>query len=145
MPTEFNPFDATYFGSASVTLALSWTVFDGGSKYMKTRQNKLNIENLDEQREYAKQQLELAINSSLNSIETAAEQVVSNKSSVYASERTYEISAKRYEIGTGTQLELNSSATSLQQTRFQYVQSIFDFVTAQATLEETLGKIITDK
>ena len=126
-------------------MAFSWTVFDGGAKYMKTRQNKLNIENLDEQREYAKQQLELSINSSLNSIETAAEQVVSNKTSVYASERTYEISAKRYEIGSGTQLEVNSSATSLQQTRLQYVQSIFDFVTAQATLEETLGKTITDK
>lgn len=145
MPTEFNPFDATYYGSASLTLALSWTLFDGGTKYMKTKQNKLTIENLEEQREYAKQQLELAINSSLNSIETAAEQVVSNKSSVYASERTYEISAKRYEIGSGTQLELNSSATSLQQTRLQYVQSIYDFVTAQTTLEETLGKVITDK
>lgn len=134
-----------YNMNSSITLALNWTIFDGGTKLMKTKQNKLNIENLEQQQEYIKRQLEMSVRSSLNSIETAAEQVVSNKSSVYASERTYEISAKRYEIGTGTQLELNSSATSLQQTRLQYVQSIFDFVTAQATLEETLGKTITDK
>jgi outer membrane protein TolC len=134
-----------YANTANLTLALNWTIFDGGSKYMKTRQNKLSIENLEQTQEYIKQQLEMSVSASLNSIETAAEQVVSNKSSVYASERTYEISSKRYEVGMGTQLELNSSATSLQQTRLQYVQSIFDFVTAQAALEETLGKVITDK
>ncbi len=134
-----------YANTANLTLALNWTIFDGGSKYMKTRQNKLSIENLEQKQEYIKQQLEMSVSASLNSIETAAEQVVSNKSSVYASERTYEISSKRYEVGMGTQLELNSSATSLQQTRLQYVQSIFDFVTAQAALEETLGKVITDK
>ena len=134
-----------YNTSSTLTLALNWTIFDGGSKYMKTKQNKLSIENLEQQQEYIKQQLEMSISSSINSIETAAEQVVSNKTSVYASQRAYEISAKRYEIGSGTQLEVNSSATSLQQTRLQYVQSIYDFVTAQASLEETLGKTITDK
>ncbi|MBQ0057904.1 MAG: TolC family protein [Bacteroidales bacterium] len=134
-----------YMTTGSLTLALSWTIFDGGSKYMKTKQNKLNIENLEQQREYVKHQLELAINSSLVSIETAAEQTVSNKTSIYASERAYEISAKRYEVGSGTQLEVNASANSLQNARLQYVQSIYDFVSAQATLEETLGKVVTDK
>ena len=134
-----------YATTANLTLALNWTIFDGLSKYMKTKQNKLNLMNLEQQREYVKSQLEMSITSSLNTIETAAEQVVANKQSVYASERAYEISSKRYEIGSGTQLEVNSSANSLQQTQLQYVQAIYDFVSAQATLEETLGKIITDK
>ena len=134
-----------YATTANLTLALNWTIFDGLSKYMKTKQNKLNLMNLEQQREYVKSQLEMSISSSLNTIETAAEQVVANKQSVYASERAYEISSKRYEIGSGTQLEVNSSANSLQQTQLQYVQAIYDFVSAQATLEETLGKIITDK
>jgi len=115
------------------------------SKYMKTKQNKLNIQNLEQQREYIKQQLEMSIASSLNTIETAAEQVVANKSTIYASERAYEINAKRYEIGSGTQLEMNSSANALQQNQLKYVQAIYNFVSAQATLEETLGKIVTDK
>ncbi len=134
-----------YATTANLTLALNWTIFDGLSKYMKTKQNKLNIQNLEQQREYIKQQLEMSIASSLNTIETAAEQVVANKSSIYASERAYEISAKRYEIGSGTQLELSNSANTLQQNKLNYVQAIYNFVSAQATLEETLGKIVTDK
>lgn len=134
-----------YATTANLTLALNWTIFDGLSKYMKTKQNKLNIQNLEQQREYIQQQLEMSIASSLNTIETAAEQVVANKSTIYASERAYEINAKRYEIGSGTQLEMNSSANALQQNQLKYVQAIYNFVSAQATLEETLGKIVTDK
>lgn len=134
-----------YMTSASLTLALNWTIFDGGSKYMKTKQNKLNIENLDQQREYIKQQLEMGIQASLNTIETAAEKVVSQKKTIYSSERAYQISSKRFEVGSGTQIEVNSSALNLQSSRLDYIQSIYNFVTAQADLEETLGKIITDK
>lgn len=134
-----------YATTANLTLALNWTIFDGLSKYMKTRQNKLSIQNLDQQREYIKQQLETSIAASLNTIETAAEKVVSYKSSIYSAERAYEINAKRYEVGSGIMLELNNSANVLQQNQLSYVQAIYEFVSEQATLEETLGKIITDK
>ena len=72
MPDKFNPFKADYYGSTSLALAFSWNIWDGGAKMMKTRQNKLQLENLDVQREHIKRQLELSISSSLNSIETAA-------------------------------------------------------------------------
>ena len=145
MPDHFNPFKASYFGSESVTLALSWNIWDGGAKMMKTRQNKLQLENLDTQIENVKRQLELAINSSLNGIETAAEQVVSTKENVYSAEKAFGISQKRYEVGSGTMLEMNSSETQLLNARLQYVQSIYDFLSNRASLEETLGKVVTDK
>lgn len=145
MPTEFNPFKAPYYGSSSLTLSFSWTIFDGLSKYMKTKQNKLNIENLEIQRENALRQLELAVAASLNSIETAAEQVVSNKENVYAAEKAFMISEKRYEVGSGTMLERNNSESNLLSARLQYVQSIYDFLSNRASLEQTLGKVVTDK
>ncbi len=145
MPSEFNPFKAPYYGSSSLTLSFSWTIFDGLSKYMKTKQNKLSIENLEIQRENALRQLELAVAASLNSIETAAEQVVSNKENVYAAEKAFMISEKRYEVGSGTMLERNSSESNLLSARLQYVQSIYDFLSNRASLEQTLGKVVTDK
>lgn len=142
MPDDFNPFDASFYGSAGLTLSFSWTLFDGFQKYMKTKQNKLALENLQIQRENAERQLELAVTSSLNSIETAAEQVVSNKESIYAAERAYGISQKRYEAGSGTMLELTASESSLLQARLQYVQAIYDFLNSRASLEQTLGKVV---
>ena len=144
MPQEFNPFKATYFGSLTLALSFSWTIFDSLQKYMKTKQNRLTLENLEQQRENALRQLELSVAASLNSIETAAEQVVSNKENVYAAERAFMISEKRYEVGSGTQLERNSSESNLLQARLQYVQSIYDFLSNRATLEKTLGKVVMD-
>lgn len=145
MPEHFNPFKTQYFGSSSLTLAFSWNIWDGGAKLMKTHQNKLQLENLDTQIENVKRQLELAINSSLNGIETAAEQVVSTKENVFSAEKAFGISQKRYEVGSGTMLEMNSSETQLLNARLQYVQSIYDFLTNRASLEETLGKVVTNK
>jgi outer membrane protein TolC len=112
---------------------------------MKTKQNKLSITNLETQRENLVRQLELSVNNSLNSIETSAEQVVSNKENVYSAERAYSISQKRYDIGSGTLLEMTSSESTLLSARLQYVQSIYEFLSARATLEATLGKLVTDK
>lgn len=142
---EFNPFDADYFGNTSLALSLSWTIFDGGSKYMKTRQNKLNLENMEIRREDLVRQLELAVTNSLNNIETSAEQVVSNKENVFQAEKAYTISQKRYDIGSGTMLEMTSSESSLLSARLQYVQSIYNFLSARTTLEATLGKLVTGK
>lgn len=145
MPEEFNPFDATYFGTSTLSLSFSWNIWDGGTKLMKTRQNRLSMESLDIQRENVVRQLELSIQSSLNNIETAAEQVVSNKASVYAAEKAYTIASKRYEVGSGTQLEKNTSETDLLNARLAYIQSISNFLTNRATLEETLGKVVMGK
>ena len=145
MPSEFNPFKAPFYGSASVSLSFSWTLFDGMQKYMKSKQNKLQLENLEIQKENIVRQLELAVNASLNGISTAAEQVVSTKENVYSAERAYNISEKRYSVGSGTMLELNSSESNLLNARLQYVQSIYDFLTNRANLEKTLGKVVTDK
>lgn len=145
MPSEFNPFKAPFYGSASVNLSFSWTLFDGLQKYMKSKQNKFQLENLEIQKENVLRQLELAVTASLNNISTAAEQVVSNKENVYAAERAYNISEKRYSVGSGTMLELNSSESNLLSARLQYVQSIYDFLSNRANLEKTLGKVVTDK
>ncbi|MDO4496987.1 MAG: TolC family protein [Bacteroidales bacterium] len=145
MPDKFNPFDADYYGSSSLTLALSWTLWDGGAKLLKSKKNRLSVESLDIQRENVKKQLELGIQSSLTNIETAAEQVVSHKKSLYSAERAYEIAEIRYEAGSGTIIELNASENSLMESKLQYVQAIYDFMSYRASLEETLGKALVQE
>ena len=72
-------------------------------------------------------------------------EVSSNKESVLQAEKAYSISQIRYDIGSGTLLEMNSSETALTQARLQYSQSIYDYLSARATLEATLGKPISDE
>ena len=66
----------------------------------------------------------------------------SNKESVAQAQKAFHISQKRYDVGSGTLLEMNSSETALTQARLQYAQSIYDYLAARTTLEATLGRTV---
>ena len=131
-----------WYPGSTLGLALSIPIFDGGAKYQKTKQNKAQQINLELQRENIIRQLELSVTNSINSMETAVEQVSSNKESVVQAQKAFTISQKRYNVGSGTLLEMNNSETSLTQARLQYYQSIYDYLAAKASLEATLGRSI---
>lgn len=135
---------SNYYWSPGATLGLSLSIpiFSGGQKYYKNKQNNVSLLNLQLERDNVVRQLELSVTNSLNNIQTAVEQVSSNKESVIQAEKAFVISQKRYNVGSGTLLEMNSSETALTQARLQYAQSIFDYLSARATLEATLGKSI---
>lgn len=128
-------------GSA-LGLTLSIPIFSGGQKYFKNKQNNISLLNLKLQRENVERQLALSVTNSLDNIQTAVEQVASNKESVAQAQKAFTISQKRYDVGSGTLLEMNSSETALTQARLQYAQSIYDYLAARTTLEATLGRSV---
>ena len=69
----------------------------------------------------------------------SSEQVASNKENVYQAEKAVQIAGKRYEVGKGTVLELNSSQVSLTEAQLVYNQSIYDYLIAKADLNQVLG------
>ena len=123
-----------------LSFSLSVPIFDGGKKYFKTKQNNISYGNLLLQRENTTRQLKLSVQNSLDNIAIAVEQVTSNQESVIQAEKAYSISQKRYSVGSGTLLEMNTSETALTQSRLQYAQSIYDYLAAKANLEATLGR-----
>lgn len=51
-----------------------------------------------------------------------------------------QIAGKRYEVGKGTVLELNTSQVQLTEAELTYNQSIYDYLVAKADLDQVLGK-----
>ena len=134
-----------WFTGSTLGLTLSLPIFDGGQKYFRNKQNKVNLINLALQRDNTERQLRLGVRNSIDQIETAIVQVGSNKEGVAQAQKAFTISQKRYEVGSGTLLEMNSSETALTQARLLYAQSIFDYLSARTELEATLGKTIENK
>ena len=89
--------------------------------------------------------LNMQIESYRNNMASSSEQVLSNKENVSQAEKAVQIAGKRYEVGKGTVLELNSSQVSLTQAELTYNQSIYDYLVAKADLDQVLGKDIVVK
>lgn len=57
----------------------------------------------------------------------------------FQAEKGRTIAEKRYEVGKGTILELNSSEVALTEAQLTYNQSIYDYLVAKADLDLVLG------
>ena len=123
---------------STVGLSLSVPLFKGAN-FSKVKQAKLQLKQLDMNRINAERQLKMQAQSYLNNMAASTEQVVSNKEAVLQAEKGRTIAEKRYEVGRGTILELNSSEVALTQAQLTYNQSIYDYLVAKADLDLVMG------
>lgn len=123
----------------AVGLNLSVPIFEGRAKHYRDKQNEIGIGNLKLQRTELSRNLGVGVRNAINNIEQSIEQVGSNRLSVTQAEKAFMISRKRYEVGSGTILELNDSEVSLTRARLSFNQSIYSYLSARAELESILG------
>ena len=124
----------------SVGAQVSIPIFAGFKKTNQLREVRNQMSQLNMQREYAAKGVLLQVEQAINTLLTARETMLSNELTVEQAEKAYNISLTRYNAGAGTILELNSSQLTLTQAQLSYSQSIYDYLSAYATYEKTLGK-----
>ncbi|MDR3329445.1 MAG: TolC family protein [Prevotellaceae bacterium] len=123
-----------------VGVQLSVPIFNGFTKTYKEKQIKIQVKELELQREYVEKTLTVQAQSSLDNMEKAVKQMESNKKAVALAEKGYKISGTRYNNGMGTMLELQSSALALTQSKLSYHQAISDYLSAKADYEKIAGE-----
>ena len=136
---NINFFDYTWSNSSSLMFNLSIPLYRA-SNSTKVKSARIQMRQLDWNRIDTERKLNMQVVSYRNNMTASSEQVVSNKENVMQAEKAVQIAGKRYEVGKGTVLELNSSQVSLTQAQLTYNQSIYDYLTAKADLDQVLGK-----
>ena len=136
---NINFFDYTWSNSSSLMFNLSIPLYRA-SNFTKVKSARIQMRQLDWNRIDTERKLNMQVVSYRNNMTASSEQVVSNKENVTQAEKAVQIAGKRYEVGKGTVLELNSSQVSLTQAQLTYNQSIYDYLVAKADLDQVLGK-----
>ena len=136
---NINFFDYTWSNSSSLMFNLSIPLYRA-SNFTKVKSARIQMRQLDWNRIDTERKLNMQVVSYRNNMTVSSEQVVSNKENVMQAEKAVQIAGKRYEVGKGTVLELNSSQVSLTQAQLTYNQSIYDYLVAKADLDQVLGK-----
>ena len=97
----------------SVSLNLSWTLFDGGARKARQAQAELSGQQLRQQREQLRQQIELEQQRATDDARTQAQALLSAEARSEAADEALRIAGKRREAGSLTQLEFFDARRAL--------------------------------
>ncbi|MEF9950167.1 MAG: TolC family protein [Mucinivorans sp.] len=126
-------------GSALAGLQLSIPIFSGLSKINKERQIQNSMSQLDMNRDYLEQNVNVEAQTAISNLVKARGQMQANSAAQVQARKAYRISKTRYDTGAGTIVELNTSQVALLQAELNFTQSIFDYMSARADLDKVVG------
>ena len=129
---RWNPFS---IGGLSLTIP----IFSGGQRFFTLKQTRVQQDQLKMQVQDTERNLNVAVKQYLSQMETSVKQYEAAVKNIEGADTGYKISQKRYEIGSGTLLELNDAQLALLQARLNLNQSIYNYLTAKSSLDKTLG------
>lgn len=136
---NWNLFKYSYSPSITFALSVNIPIFTA-SNFTKLKSNKLQLTQLQDTRANTYNQLSMAAKSYRENMVSSVAKLESDRTAVEQANKAVSISAKRYEVGRGTILELNQSETALTQSELTYCQTIYDYLSNQADLDYTLGR-----
>ncbi|MBR6540375.1 MAG: TolC family protein [Bacteroidales bacterium] len=120
-------------------IGITIPIFSGGKRYHDVKQAKVQMEQLALQKEDVIRNLEVGVKQAVNSMETCLKQYNAANKSLEGAQLGYEIALKRYEIGSGTLLELQDSQLVLLRSKLTLNQAIYSYMMAKSSLEKVLG------
>jgi outer membrane protein TolC len=135
---KFNEY--RWFPNSYVAVGLNIPIVSWAGAAYQIKSAKLNQANLQDQRNYLLDNLQVSVSNSISLISNAVEELNSNKETLIQAEKAYSIAKKQYDIGMGTWLDLNTAELVLTSSQLLYYQSIYNYLSAYADLEKTLGE-----
>lgn len=130
---QFNPY--SYVG-----VALSVPIFSGGSKYYGLKQAQVQLKEIDLQKDYLINSLNMQVDLAIDNINREAAQISTSKEGVAQARKAYDIMQKSFEIGAASYLELRDAELANTSAQLVYLQAIYNYLISSSELDLLLGK-----
>ena len=130
---------------SGIGLSLSFSIFEGGQRYSRVKQAKIQAAELNMQRENLERTIDSQVTLAIDNINVNIKQIASCAESVAEAERAHDIMQKSFEIGAASYLDLRDSELSLTRARLARFQAIYNFLVAHSELELLLGNAPIDR
>ena len=124
----------------SIGLSLSVPIFNNGQLRTNWERSKLNILNVQLQKEGDNQKIKQDIYRAYNAALIALEKFSAGEKNVAASQRTYDFAQKRYAVGMLGTFELITNQNNLFRAKLENVLNQFDYVFKMKVLEFYRGQ-----
>lgn len=125
--------------SSAAVLSLNIPIFSGGKRRADINQAKINLDNIQLQRENTERQLRTAVMSYYSNMQTNLKQYHASSQNIATAKRGYDISVKRYEVGGGTLVDVDNSQLAYTQAELSRSTSIYEYLINKVSMEKIMG------
>lgn len=141
---EFTYFKNTpqkiWYPSSALTLSMSIPIFHGFSTNAKIASAKLDLQKSINERENLKLQIHNEIETARNNFQTAIATLDFQKQNMELAENVYNQTKKKYEAGTGDQIEIINAETDLRGAQTNYIAAMYAAIIAKVDYLKAIGK-----
>lgn len=135
-----NSADYQLFNNRSVSLSLSWPLFNGFTRERNITQQEVSLEVAEANATDARRQVLASLTGQLGNLEAARLRIEITTISVAAAEEDLRVQRERYRLGASTIVELLTSQENLDQAEVDLVNARFDYLKAKAQIEAIIGR-----
>lgn len=125
----------------SASIGLSYTIFNGFQRRTNIINSEKNYQITRENMINSKRQLLAQVKQFHNNIITNLDIIELSEANVMSAEEDLRLATEKYEVGSGTLLEVNTAQVNLRRARYNLVSAQYDLMTARANLDAMLGKL----
>jgi outer membrane protein TolC len=130
-----------WFTVSNVNLNINIPIFNGFFVKSKIAQAKLEVRKIENQLDALKLSIDNEVEIAKNNFRTAIGTLDFQKKNMALAEKVYQQTKKKYEIGTGSQIEINAAQTDLKSAQTNYINALYDAIIAKVDFLKATGKL----
>lgn len=130
-----------WYTISNVSLNINIPIFNGFFLKSKIEQAKLEVRKIDNQIDVLKLSIDNEVETAKNNYRTAIATIDFQKKNMQLAEKVYQQTKKKYEIGTGSQMEINSAQTDMKIAQTNYITALYDAIIAKVDYLKATGKL----
>ena len=134
-------FSGDWFTSSFISLRLNIPLFSGFSKNAQIKQAGFELLKADNQLFNLRQTIDNEIQTAKNNFGSAISIMDYQKKNMELAQKVYDQTKKKYEVGAGSQTEINTAQTDLKAAQTNYISALYDAVIAKVDFLKATGKL----
>jgi outer membrane protein TolC len=130
-----------WFTISSVSLNVNIPIFNGFFTKSKIQQTKIDLQKTENQIEALKLSIDNEVEIAKNNYRSAIATMDFQKKNMELAEKVYQQTKKKYEVGTGSQTEINTAQVELKTAQTSYITALYDAIIAKIDYMKATGKL----
>ncbi|MGB3005150.1 MAG: TolC family protein, partial [Chitinophagaceae bacterium] len=130
-----------WFTISNVNLNISIPIFNGFITKSKIQQAKIELQKTENQIDALKLSIDNEVEVSKNNYRSAIATMDFQQKNMDLAEKVYHQTKKKYEMGTGSQMEINTAQTDMKTAQTNYITAMYDAIIAKIDFLKAIGKL----